>query len=66
MIPLITFGIAIASSYSVSIEPGPLLGTESFTEVSLLKYFDMKFSLFLISTLPPCVFLLQLRTGNEF
>ena len=46
MIPLITFGIAIASSYSVSIEPGPLLGTESFTEVSLLKYFDMKFSLF--------------------
>ena len=56
MIPLITFGIAIASSYSVSIEPGPLLGTESFTEVSLLKYFDMKFSLFLISTLPPCVF----------
>ena len=66
MIPLITFGIAIASSYSVSIEPGPLLGTESFTEVSLLKYFDMKFSLFLFQHCHPVFSFLQLRTGNEF
>ena len=54
MIPLITLGITIASSYSVSIEPGPLLGTESFISVSTPKYFDMKFSLLI--SLPPCVF----------
>ena len=55
-IPLITFGIAMASSYSVSIDPGPLTGTDNFTILFLSIFLLIKFNLLEISALPFLVF----------